>query len=188
MPKKKNNQTVINNIGSVNMEIDYDKLAEAIVKAQAKAEKQKEIQELQNEKESDKLSVRETFKIIGAIITNKAKSNGTLTSVFIGGIMSLFFNFFAICGICLLILDIYAIIVTVKNFSWTFNTAIANIFSIIIFFIAGIVISIISFIFRAIANEIKKEKDRNYIIAVFSAIVAFVALVLSFMDVIKEVI
>lgn len=38
MAKKKNNTTVVNNIDSVNVEIDYDKLAEAIVKAQQKAE------------------------------------------------------------------------------------------------------------------------------------------------------
>ena len=37
MAKKKNNQTVVNNIESVNVDIDYNKLAEAIVKAQQKA-------------------------------------------------------------------------------------------------------------------------------------------------------
>lgn len=37
MAKKKNNQTVVNNIESVNVDIDYDKLAEAIVEAQQKA-------------------------------------------------------------------------------------------------------------------------------------------------------
>lgn len=40
MAKKKNNTTVVNNIDSVNVEIDYDKLAEAIVKAQQKANEQ----------------------------------------------------------------------------------------------------------------------------------------------------
>lgn len=40
MAKKKNNTTVVNNIDSVNLEIDYDKLAEAIVKAQQKANEQ----------------------------------------------------------------------------------------------------------------------------------------------------
>lgn len=37
MAKKKNNQTVVNNIESVNLNIDCDELAEAIVKAQQKA-------------------------------------------------------------------------------------------------------------------------------------------------------
>ena len=34
MAKKKSNTTVVNNIDFVNVEIDYDKLAEAIVKAE----------------------------------------------------------------------------------------------------------------------------------------------------------
>ena len=42
MAKKKNNTTVVNNIDSVNVEIDYDKLAEAIVKAGELAEKKTE--------------------------------------------------------------------------------------------------------------------------------------------------
>ncbi len=51
MAKKKNNTTVVNNIDSVNLEIDYDKLAEAIVKAQQKV--------------NDSFSVsRETMKFI----------------------------------------------------------------------------------------------------------------------------
>lgn len=40
MAKKKNNQTVVNNIESVNLDIDYDKLAEAIVESQQKANEQ----------------------------------------------------------------------------------------------------------------------------------------------------
>jgi len=40
MAKKKNNTTVVNNIDSVNVEIDYDKLAEAFVKTQQKANEQ----------------------------------------------------------------------------------------------------------------------------------------------------
>ena len=36
MPKKKDKPQVINNIQELNLEIDYDKLAEAIVKAKKK--------------------------------------------------------------------------------------------------------------------------------------------------------
>ena len=38
MSKKKDKPQVINNIGEINLEIDYDKLAESIVKAQEKSE------------------------------------------------------------------------------------------------------------------------------------------------------
>ncbi len=39
MAKKKEKPQVINNIGELNLEIDYDKLAEAIVKAQKRLQK-----------------------------------------------------------------------------------------------------------------------------------------------------
>lgn len=42
MAKKKDNPQIINNIQELNLEIDYDKLAEAIVRANKKAEKEKE--------------------------------------------------------------------------------------------------------------------------------------------------
>ena len=188
MAKKKNNQTVINNIGSVNMEIDYDKLAEAIVNAQQKVEKHKKNQELQFETECKKLSVRETFMIILAIITNKAKSNGTMTSGFLGGLMSIFFNFLAIFGVVLLVVLFTAGFIAIKDFAWTWETFNTNIFLILLNIIAIVITAIISFTFRAVANEIDKEKDRNYIISVFSAVVAFVALVISVVDVVKGVI
>ena len=41
MAKKKDKPQVINNIQELNLEIDYDKLAEAIVKAQEKSEEEK---------------------------------------------------------------------------------------------------------------------------------------------------
>ena len=60
MAKKKNNQTVVNNIESVNLDIDCDKLAEAIVKAQQKAEKQKqkEIQDAEKKQNEEILQKR----------------------------------------------------------------------------------------------------------------------------------
>ncbi|MBR3768624.1 MAG: hypothetical protein IKL10_10370 [Clostridia bacterium] len=188
MAKKKSKPTVVNNIESVNMEIDYDKLAEAIVKAQEKAEEQKNLQELRDEIEVEKLSVCEAFKMFVAIISKKAKSNGTMTSGFLGGIMSLFFNILAIFGVGLIVVIIVSAIATVKEFIWMWESVSFNIFSISLYCTATIITAIISFIFRAVANEIEKEKDRNYIIAVFSAVVAFVALVISVIDIIKGVI
>lgn len=65
MAKKKSNPTVVNNIESVNMELDYDKLAEAIVKAQQKAEEQKEILKQQKEDELEKDAFRQRCKALG---------------------------------------------------------------------------------------------------------------------------
>ena len=62
MSKKKDIKQVINNIRELNLEIDYDKLAEAIVKAQNKS------QEIDEEGELEALGL---FKTIWYIIVNK---------------------------------------------------------------------------------------------------------------------
>ena len=61
MAKKKNNKpAIVNNIESIQMDIDYEKLANAIVKAQSKAEEQK----LQNEKNRIKNTKLSKFSIL----------------------------------------------------------------------------------------------------------------------------
>jgi NADH:ubiquinone oxidoreductase subunit 6 (subunit J) len=42
-----------------------------------------------------------------------------------------------------------------------------------------VLLFLISVMFRGAANDIKREKDRNYIVALFSGIVSFVALIIS---------
>ena len=42
-----------------------------------------------------------------------------------------------------------------------------------------------SLMFRGAANDMKQEKDRNYIIALFSGIVSFAAMVIAFVSLVK---
>ena len=46
MAKKKDKQQVINNIGELNLDIDYDKLAKAIVKAQRNKNENEQTQQV----------------------------------------------------------------------------------------------------------------------------------------------
>ena len=169
-------------------EIDYDKLAKAIVKAQQEAEQQKEIENQQEENNTQKLSICETLKLIGLVIANKVESNGTMTSGFLGGILSLFFNLIALLGVGVFVVGIFAIGVIAKDFDWSINSIPTNIIMITLCVCFELVVATIAFIFRCVANEIAKEKDRNYVIAVFSAVVAFAALVVSVVDAVKDII
>lgn len=181
---------IINNYHNVfrsTTEIDYDKLAKAIVKAQQEAEKQKEI-EKQQEDNIETLSVRETIKLIGLVITNKVESNGTMTSGFLGGVMSLVFNFFAILSVVVMVLGGVMGVLVFKEIALTENSHMLNITIIVLTAVFVVIAVTIAFIFRCIANEIAKEKDRNYVIAVFSALVAFAALIVSIVDTVKYII
>lgn len=178
---KKDKSSVINNIKNLNLEIDYDELAKAIVEAQNKAEEQ------QTEENTPKLSFRDTLKLIWYVICNKAEFNGTVTSAFLGCMMSMIFNIIAVLGLIVLIFGFIAGIIEFRHIKWSFDIIPANIITITMFICFEIIVATISFVFRCIANEISKEKDRNYIVAVFSGIVSFAALVVALVALFKGV-
>lgn len=169
-------------------EIDYEKLAKAIVKAQQDVEEQKQIEKQQEKNNKEKLSVSQIRELIWAVITNKAESNGTLTSSFIGSVLSSTFNLIALFAVVVFVLGIFATVITIKGFDWTINSMPSNIIMIALCVVFELIVAIISFVFRCIANEIAKEKDRNYIIAVFSAVVAFAAMIVAIADYAKGII
>lgn len=169
-------------------EIDYDKLAKAIVKAQQEAKEQKEDENQPEENDNKKLTLRENLKLIWLIIRNKVESNGTMTSNLLGGVMSLVFNFLAIFSLIILVIGIVASVIVYQDFTWSWNTASGNVIIIGCCVCFEVVVMVVAFIFRCVANEIGKEKDRNYIISVFSALVAFVALVVTVVDKVKDII
>ena len=50
-----------------------------------------------------------------------------------------------------------------------------------------VIVGMFSLIFRAAANEMAKEKDRDYVVAVFSGIVSFAALIIALVALLKGV-
>ena len=72
---KKNKPQVINNIQELNLEIDYDKLAEAIVKAQNVAKEESQ--------PTEKIGF---WKAVGQTIINKEAKNGKRTAILSGDV------------------------------------------------------------------------------------------------------
>ena len=172
MAKKKDKPQIINNIQELNLEIDYDKLAEAIVKAQEKSTTLPESE--------SKIGF---WKAVWLVIRNKEPKNGKKTAYLLAEVMAWMFNALAICGVILTFIVGYGL---VSQFSCNIN-----VFQFVAKVIASIMLLgtalILSLIFRGIANEIKAEKDRNYIISVFSGIVSFAALIVALVALFKGV-
>ena len=78
-------------------------------------------------------------------------------------------------------------VLVLKEVALTENSCMLNITIVVLTTAFVVIAATIAFIFRCIANEIAKEKDRNYVIAVFSAVVAFAALVVSVVDAVNAV-
>lgn len=165
------------NIALINNEIDYEKLAKVIIEA--------------NRKKDDEPSTESDEKIgfwkgVWYIITNKKKTNGALTHGLFSNLLSDLFNILAVAGaiIALVVLGVtvYLIVQSVAQ---------NDFLNCILFAFAGIIYSVLILLFclllRGVANEIKAEKDRNYIIALFSGVVSFAALVVSLIALLKGV-
>lgn len=164
MATKKEKKQTINNIQELNLEIDYDKLADAIAKAQEKSKS-----------ESKPIKKIGFWKSVWLIIRNKEPQNGMKTAYMLAEVMAGVFNIIAIIGAAL-----FAIIICFSIFELDWGPGILNYISQGISVGALLFASFaISLLFRGIANEIRAEKDRNYIISVFSGIVGFAALIVA---------
>lgn len=172
MAKKKDKPQVINNIQEINLEIDYDKLAEAIVKAQEKTTASSE--------SKSKIGFWKTFWLI---IRNKEPKNGEKTAYLLAEVMANIFNIFAVCGVLFFLLVVYS---SIFQINWNVE-AFQFVFQIVILILlSGMTLSM-SLLFRAIANEIKAEKDRNYITTLFSGFVGFASLIVAVVALFKGV-
>lgn len=178
MRKRKRCITIINNT------IDYDKLAQAIVKANAVSESSTE----KESKPEEKVTLKKFLKTVRDIIINKKQSNGKMTSGLFSIVICSFFNTIAVLGLLFFVLFFIASIITIKKFEWTtINIISTNIFGIVLAIIFLAIIAMLSLFFRASANEMAVEKDRNYIVSVFSAVICFVALIVSLVALVKGV-
>ena len=158
MAKKKDKPQIINNIQELNLEIDYDKLAEAIGKAECEAEKQK----------------------------NEQKSFVSNSFAFW---IALFFRIVPVLGIAVCILGFVALIQYAMNSAVWISAShiIANILLIGIIGLLIFVLGVYCLIMWKAAKEIEQEKDRNFIVAVFSGVVSFAALVVALVALFKGV-
>ena len=177
---KKEKTAVVNNIKEINLEIDYDKLAEAIVKAQKKAAESKESEINTKEK-------RNIFKTIWKILRGERSKDGRMLSAPFEIFISSLYRTIAIMGfIMIVIFDISAVIVLTKM-SWQGLAILSNVISIIL----TISISFIGFLcmvlFWGAANEVEHEKDKNYVVGVFSGIVSVAALIVAIIALFKGI-
>ena len=172
MAKKKDKPQVINNIQELNLKIDYDKLAEAIVKV-------KQIEEEKAREKKIKTTKTSFWHKVWCVITNKTDDATVSLTSALTGLMSLFFN--AVSWL-LLIFGLLCIAVSVVVIIQ--KTALQYLAT---YIVMAVLLTLLALIMRGIANEIGREEDKNYIIAAFSSVVSFVALIVALIALFKGV-
>ena len=169
-----------NNVNKVIVEIDYNKLAESIIKIQ---NKEKEFTKSTGQK-------KKLFKTICDIIRNVEDTEDKMTIGAFSFVLEFFFKATAVVSCLFSIIYCFFFIVSVwKNLSLVCNCE--NIINAIFvtLFILSLVVIILLFcvLLWGTGNEISKEKDKNYIMSVFSGVTGFIALIVALIALFQKV-
>jgi hypothetical protein len=119
------------------------------------------------------------WKAVWLIIRGKASKESRFATALMSGILSVGFNFmfgfgiFFLAAIGVAFLNLLSRMV--QECGYSFENIVKLVFTLLMF----VLTFLISLLFKGAANDIKKEEDRNYIVALFSGVVSFVALIIS---------
>lgn len=123
------------------------------------------------------------WKAVGKTIVNKEAKNGKCTAMLLAEIMVTVFNAMAILGV---LTTVGMVIVSTQQLNWNMSTW-SVIFQALIIVVFAVTVLIASLIFRAIANEIGAEKDRNYITTLFFGFTSLASLIVALIALFKGV-
>lgn len=163
--QQKNITNHYHNVFRSTTEIDYEKLAKEMVKAQQEAEEQKQKETKQVEKTEGSKTVVSLLAFLSSVAF--ALLAGACFALFIGGIMA-FSSVVELEAMQMLTIQIKICFYIVY---W-------------LVFLASLFFGIVFF---ACAKEILKEKDRDFIMSAFSNIIGFIALIVALIALVKGV-
>ena len=161
-------------------EIDYERLENIISNAVNNHDNHVQDTIPTNKKEN-------FYKLVWKIITNKKPPTGKQTAELFGSLLVIVFNCLAVLGAFCAIFGVIGTVVFCINADWSYDVAFSNMVNAILLVAISVLLGLFALLFRSSANELSIEKDRNYIIAVFSGVVSFAALIVALIALVKGV-
>lgn len=129
---------------------------------------------------------RSFWRNIRDVITNKNDTDGQYTKATLVGLMSGVLNTMAIILCLLAVVGICVTFHQAYIADWgTINLFFSNVVAFVILILFCLVALIFALVLRGFANEIEREKDKNYIVSVFSGLTGFVALIVALIALFK---
>ena len=125
------------------------------------------------------------WKAVWLIIRGKGSDNGGFTMALLSGVLSAGFNILFSLGLLGVVLTICATIQMVAQMTWEFANIFSNVSTLVFIALVCVLLFLLSVLFRGAANDLKSEKDRNYIVALFSGLTSFAALIVALVALIK---
>ena len=154
------------------VEIDYEKLAEALVKAEEKYNEIKSGAKDINEKQG-------LLKSIISILKGKRSKDGSLSYAPFAVVIIALYKTIAITGGILLVPFIMGCLNYCASMQWSGSMMFTNLITIVIMIIAFVFILLYMLMFWGAANDMEYEKDKEYVINVFTGLVSIAALTIS---------
>lgn len=155
MVKKKDKNQPITHIHNLNLEIDYDKLAESIAKAQANA---------------NETTQKQRRYTLGTFAT-------PLIIAFYG------MSVLGWILVAALPVGVYKAWDTLKWDS--FDTGLTSVVTLLFILGIMVIVGLYSILLWKSAKEVEAETDRNYVISMFSGVVSFAALIVALVALVK---
>lgn len=136
---------------------------------------------------TEKITLWKVLKEIWLTLTNKADTCGNMTSSAFAVLVSITFRAVAIFGFLIFALGIYGVVSYIPELSWGgWPETIRNIYILVMIALILLFLGLYSVIMWGASNEMRKERDKNYIVAVFSGVVSFAALIIALVALVKE--
>ncbi|MBQ8815004.1 MAG: hypothetical protein IJZ85_10985 [Lachnospiraceae bacterium] len=125
------------------------------------------------------------WKSVWSILRGKGSDNSSFATALLVGVLSVGFEVLFWIGMLAFVGAIFAICQVVSRMTWACGYFIDDVIKIMLSIAICILLFLISIMFRGAANDMQREKDRNYIVALFSGVVSFVALIVSLVALVK---
>lgn len=139
-----------------------------------------------NDEEAEKITLRKFLKKVWLVITDRADTHGNMTSGAFAFLVSIVFRAVALVGFLVFALGIYAVVLYFLDLSWqNWPEIIRNVYALVIIVMILFILVMYSIIMWGASNEMRKERDKNYIVAVFSGVVSFAALIVALVALVK---
>lgn len=137
---------------------------------------------------SGKITPWEFLKKIWLVFRNKADTHGNMTSGAFAVLVSIVFRAVALAGFLFFVIGIYATVLYTIQLSWQgWENILKNIYVLTMGVMILFILSMYSLIMWGASNEMRKERDKNYIVSVFSGVVSFAALIVALVALLKGV-
>ena len=156
-------------------------------KVPQRREKAKHVARPTNKLATDSANKEPTiFQAIWWLLKNKSDTKGEITANMFALIISFFFRVIAIALVFLALIVFGTFVFFIATASWSIENLLNTVAGILLLFSIIFVLLVSFVIIWGMANEAEREKDKNFLISLFTSIITFAALIVAIISTVRS--